>query len=498
MTIFRGKIALESVWEILMERMNLKISIGVAWNLASLLLSRGSTTIFTLFLARLLSPEAFGLIAMMMIVMELAQHFVQSGLGQALIRSQDVSDNDLSTIFYSNIALSVLVYGGLYAVAPFVSAFYETPELIGFLRIMGLVVFLNAMKVVPIAILSRRMNFRSQMVANTIAVFLSGVSAVVLAWQGAGVWSLVVQSIVAAGVSSLLLWYMTAWAPSLVFSIESFRRLFGFGVNLLAIGIVRILVQNSQVIAIGRLFSAEITGLYFFAKKMSHLIAQQLSGAIQTATLPALSTLQDDNALLRYKYRQIIQLMMFVIAPIMALIAALATPLFTVILGDQWAGAVVYMQLLCIVATLYPLHAMNINVLNVKGRSDLVLKIGLLKNAISLLFLFIALPYGVFWIVIGQVANSFVSLLPNTYFTARLIDYGMKAQVKDVAKPIMAAAIAGSAVHYLAHSLAGSQLILLFLGGLVGLTVYMLVSLIIGVEALQFLLSKARSYFTRT
>ena len=473
-----------------MRNMNRKIGIGVAWNLASLLLSRGSSTIFTLFLARLLAPEAFGLIAMIMIVMELAQHLVQSGLGEALIRSKVVSEADFSTIFHANLGLSAVAYASLFMAAPSLAVFYSQSELTDLLRVMGLVVFLNALKVVPTAMLSRQMNFRSQMVANTSGVLVSGVLAVVVAWQGGGVWSLVVQSMANAGVSAFLIWYMASWLPKLMFSRESFRRLFGFGVNLLAIGAIRILVQNSQVIAIGRLFSAEVTGLYFFARKISQLISQQLSDAVQKATLPAMATLQDESVALRYKYRQIIQLMMFIIAPAMALLAALADPLFNAFLGEKWAGAISYLQLLCIVATLYPLHSMNINVLNVKGRSDLVLKIGLLKNAMSLGLLFATIPFGVFWIVVGQVVNSFISLIPNAYFTSRLINYGFRQQILDVVKPVLAAGVAGLSAYCVMETLDSPFVGLLLVGGVTGVAVFLLMSIIIGVEAMRMLLSK--------
>jgi O-antigen/teichoic acid export membrane protein len=479
-----------------MHDMNRKISAGVLWNLVSMLLSRGSATIFMLFLARFLAPESFGLIAMMMIVLELAHHFVQSGLGQALIRSKVVSEEDLSTIFYANLGLSTLTYAGVYWCAPYLAEFYDQAQLIDMLRIMGLVVFFNAMKVVPLAILSRRMNFRLQMMAETTSVLISGVVAVIMAWQGAGVWSLVGQSMAMAACSALLLWYVSSWTPRLQFSLESFRRLFSFGANLLLIGTIRILVENSYVIVIGRFFSAEVTGLYFLARKVSQMIPQQLSGAVQKATFPAMATLQDDNVQLRCKYRQIIQLMMFMMAPIMALLAALAEPLFAVLLGDKWSGAVVYMQLLCIVATLYPLHAMNINVLNVKGRSDLVLKIGLLKNACSIFLLFVTLPYGVFWIVIGQVANSVLSLIPNTYFTVRLIDYGIKQQVLDIAKPVVAAAVAGGATFCLINFIQWSDIFLLVAGGALGVAVFLVASHILGVEALKMLLTKRRSLYT--
>jgi O-antigen/teichoic acid export membrane protein len=473
-----------------MEQMNRKIGNGVAWNLISLLLSRGSSTIFTLFLARLLAPEAFGLIAMIMIVMELAQHFVQSGLGEALIRSKVASEADFSTIFHANLGLSALAYALLFMAAPWLADFYSQSALTDLLRVMGLVVFLNALKVVPTAMLSRQMNFRSQMVANTSGVLVSGLLAVFVAWQGGGVWSLVVQAMVNAGISALLLWYMTSWLPKLMFSGESFRRLFGFGVNLLAVGTIRILVQNSHVIAISRLFSAEVTGLYFFAKKVSQLISQQLSAAVQNATFPAMAKLQDDNAALRHKYRQIIQLMMFIIAPVMALLAALADPLFTAFLGEKWSGAVVYFQLLCVVATLYPLHSMNINVLKVKGRSDLVLKIGLLKNGMSLALLFAMIPFGVFWILVGQVANSFVSLIPNTYFTFRLIDYGVKQQILDIAKPVLAASLAGLSAYMVMEMADFSPLGLLLLGVFTGSVVFLVLSILIGVEAIKIFSSK--------
>lgn len=480
-----------------MKQMNRKIGVGVAWNLASLLLSRGASIIFMLFLARLLAPESFGLIAMMMIVLELGQHFVQSGLGQALIRSRSVSDADLSTVFHSNLGISALVYGMLYAGAPYLAAFYDQVELTGLLRVMGLVVFLNALQVVPVAILSREMRFRPQMIARTSAVGVAGVVAVFMAWLGAGVWSLVAQSLMTAGITALLLWRATRWAPALVFSKESFGRLFGFGANLLAIGTVRILVQNSYVMVIGRAFSAEVTGLYFVARKISELISKQLSQAVQKATFPAMATLQDDNAQLRYKYRQIIQLMMFVIAPVMALMGALAEPMFSVVLGEKWNGAVVYFQMLCVVATLYPLHAMNINVLNVKGRSDLVLKIGLLKNAINLSFLFAMLPFGVFWIVVGQIGSSFIALVPNTYFTARLIDYGITAQLADIAKPVGVSAVGGFAAFGVVQILGEGGVLPMMLGGAFGCAVLLGAAHLTGVEGWRMLLKKGKGYMAR-
>jgi O-antigen/teichoic acid export membrane protein len=470
--------------------MNQKIGAGVLWNLASMFLTRGASTIFLLFLARILAPDAFGLIAMATVVFELANAFVNSGLGAALIRSKSVSDADLNTVFLTNLGLSVAAYVAIFTSAPYIALFYSQPELAEVVRVMGLVVFINAAKIVQIAVLSRKMDFKTQMKANTAASVVSGVLAVTAAYQGWGVWSLVVQMLSQAAMSAVILWLAGNWRPSWQFSIESFLRLFAFGRNLLAEGLLSVLYQNSYVLVIGRFFSAELTGLYFFAKKISNLISQQLTGAVQQATFPALATLQDDNATLKYKYRQIMQLMMFLIAPIMMLLASLAPILIRLAFDEKWQGAVPYLQLLCIVGMIFPLHALNINLLNVKGRSDLVFKVGLVKKAVNLTMLFVAIPYGVLAIVASQVAASFFGLLPNTYFSAKLIDYSLLEQIKDVIKPIAAAMLGGASAWWLGQLLSTHQVVTLALSGLLGASVYLASSAVIRAEGLVMLWGK--------
>ncbi|WP_101676230.1 lipopolysaccharide biosynthesis protein [Alloalcanivorax mobilis] len=432
-----------------MSKINRDISIGVLWNLASIFMSRGASIVFTLFLARLLTPNDFGLVAMIVICFELAGVFVQSGLGQALIQSEKVSDEDLSTVFITNMAMSAFAYCALFLSAPWVAKFYQQPELTLLVRVMGLVVFINAMKIVPTATLSRAMNFKSQMVANTSGVVSSGIVAVTLAYNGAGVWSLVAQMVMAAFVSTLLLWFASVWRPSLIFSVESFLRLFQFGVNLLIEGFLAVLYQNSYVLVIGRFYSAEATGLYFLAKKISNLVSQQMTSAVQQVTFPALSKLQNDNEKLRYKYRQIIQMTMFMIAPVMLLLASLSRPVFEIAFSEKWQGSVPYLQLLCVVGMIYPLHALNVNIMNVKGRSDLVLKVGLAKKAVNLSLLGLSLKYGVLAIAISQVLGSVLALVPNTYYSARLVNYGLVDQLKDAAKPVLSALIAASGLFFL-------------------------------------------------
>ncbi len=478
-----------------MNRINRKITVGFLWNLAGLFLARGSTTLFTILIASVLAPEAFGVVAMAMVAFELANAFVTSGLGQALIRSKYVSEIDLSTVFYSNLFLSVIAYISLFVGAPFVAEFYNQPQLTALLQVMGLVVLINASKVVQIAILSRQMNFKAQMQANTIGAVGSGVLAIAAAFSGWAVWSLIVMMLGQALISAGVLWKISKWRPRLEYSFESFRRLFGFGRNLLAEGLLSVLYQNSYVLVIGRFFSAEVTGLYFFAKKISNLVSQQLAASVQQATFPALATIQDDTELLKQKYRQIMQMMMFLVAPVMALIAGLASSVFELLLDKSWSDAVPFLQLLCVVGFLYPIHMLNINLLNVKGRSDLVLKLGFVKKAVNVALLFAAIPYGVIGVVFSQVIGSLLALIPNTYFTVRLINYSLRQQVFDVLKPAIAATIAAYFSFILSENNGAPSIAWLLFGAGAGCFIYLLSSYLLRVDGAIICMKQVKVMF---
>ncbi|HEX7003867.1 MAG TPA: lipopolysaccharide biosynthesis protein [Trueperaceae bacterium] len=472
--------------------MNRKIAFGVLWNLATLMLGRGASIIFTLFLARLLAPEAFGLIAMTAVIFEVADVLIQSGLGHALIRSRNVSHADLSTVFLTNIGLSIIAYGAQYFLAPQIAAFYGEPELTPLVRVAGLIVLLNAFKVVQTAIFRRELNFKPELIATSTGALISGVGALCLAYFGAGVWSLVAQLLLAAAASSAVLWTVSDWRPSLIFNPASFNRLFGFGSQLALEGVIEVVYQNSYIFVVGRLFSAELTGLYFFARKIIQLVSHQLSRAVEQAIYPALAPLQDDNSTLREKYRQIVHLTLFTMAPVMSLMAVLADPLFSLLFGDRWGGAVLYVQLLAIVGALHPLHALNVNVLNLKGRSDLVVQSGLLKKGMGFAILFATMPFGLTAIVAGQALGSILSLVPNMLYTYRLIEYRPAVQITEASKPLAAALLAGGA-SYSTRLLASdlSPLVQLLSAGSLGLLVYLVGCAAVGAEGYRLTMQRA-------
>lgn len=468
--------------------MNQKISTGVIWNFVNLFASRGATVLFTLLLARFLAPEAFGLIAMMMVIIEFANILVASGFGAALIRSKEVSDVDLSTIFWANLGISAIVYVGLFFLAPLIAEFYNQPQLTSLTRVLGFIVFINAGRVVQVAILSRAMNFRVEATANTVGVLISGSVALWLAYNGGGAWSLVTQSLLSALLAVTILWVASQWRPKFVFSKESFSRLFKFGRNLLIEGLLRTLYQNSYILVIGRVFSAELTGLYFLAKRISHIVTSQFTAAVETATYPALSTLQDNDESLKRKYRQVIQMLMFITAPTMIAMGAFAEPLFQLFLDAKWHSAVVYLELLAIVAVLYPMHAINLNVLKVKGRSDLVLKVGLIKKSINLTLLFLSIPFGVKGIIIGQVIGSLIALIPNTYYSKKLIGYSIVQQISDSSKPIFSSLVALAiwlGVIFL-FRLEEAYVLQLVVGSIIYSSLFLLLSVVFRVDGVRY------------
>src|SRR5690606_32904265 len=344
--------------------------------------------------------------------------------------------------FLTNLAFSVLIYLALYLSAPWVARFYEQPELIPLIRAIGLVLFINAFKVVQLALLNRDMNFKSLMHINSAATIVAGTIAVLMAYSGLGVWSLVAQFMIAAAVSTGLLWLSGSWRASLAFSGASFKRMFGFGSKLTIESTLNVLYENSYVLVIGRVFSAEATGLYYFAKRIRDLVVDQLNSAVQQATYPAMAQLQDEMDGLRRMYRIILQLLFYVTAPALLLVAVLAGPLFELAFDARWAPAVPYLQLLCIAGILLPIHTVNFNMLKVKGRTDLALYAGIAKKAIHLLLLAASIPFGLTGIVAGQIVAAVLSSLYYMHCSSALIGYTWAAQLRDAFEPVAAAALA--------------------------------------------------------
>jgi len=404
---------------------------GVLWNFTEQFSRRGLEIIITLLLARFLAPEAYGHMAMMVVFLALAGTIMNSGLREALIRKKLVKQIDYNTAFYSNLFLGILSYFLLFVSAPAIADFYEEPELVVLIRVAGLSILINAFQVVQIADLTRALNFRTQLLTTVPATIISGVSAVFLAYAGWGVWALIAQILLSAFFITMFLWWSNAWRPTWTYSRNSLREMMGFGSYLFLENIFSIISKNLYIVVIAKLFGSGIAGYYFFATKIKELVTIQLISSIQKVTYSALANYQDDNRALKSGYRKVIGVATFIIFPVLTIIAALAEPLFKTFLPDRWLPAVPYLQLVLLSGIFFPLNNINLNILLVKGRSDLVLFIGFLKKIMLIGILLVSYRYGIYGILIGQIIGSVLNYIPNSYYSTRLINYPIRQQVSD-------------------------------------------------------------------
>lgn len=451
-----------------------KTLLGIAWNFTEQFSRRGVGLLTTFVLAYFLTPADFGLVAMMAVFIALASSLMDMGFKQALIRLKQAGQEDFDTAFYANILLGLLSYLLLFSCAPWIAVFYEEPQLTSLIRIAGLVVLIHAFQIVQSAILSRALNFKAQFKASLPAALVSSLVALLLAYQGAGVWALVVQVLVAELLIAVILWRQAAWRPAAGFNRVSLSSMYAFGYKLFLAGLLDTVFKNIYILVISKLFTASAAGLYFFAEKIKDLVLSQLVGSIQTVTYPALSTLQDDDAQLKLSYRSLIGVTSFLLSPALIFLAALAEPLFQLLLPEKWWPAAAYLQLMCLAALLYPLHAINLNILQVKGRSDLFLYLELMKKAIVVVVLLVSVQFGVLGILVGQLVSSILCYLPNSYYSVQLIGYSVAEQLADFLPGMLLAGLIGAGIYAATLLWDTGPLLILILSGGSGVVLYCL------------------------
>jgi teichuronic acid exporter len=419
---------------------------GLVWTFAQQFGNQAIGFVVSLILARLLLPEEFGLIGMISVVIAIGGSLLNAGLTQSLIRGKNLDQEDYSTVFYFNLIASILIYILAYLLAPFISDFYDQPVLTNIVRLYCLTFITSAFSAVQMARLTKRMEFKTLAFIGIPSNLLGGVVGVSMAYLGYGVWSLVWSYICTTLGRTIQLWIYSKWSPSLVFSRKKFKEHFSFGYKLTLSGLLNTFYNNIYLIVIGRFFSANQVGLYTRAETMKQLPVTNLSNALNKVTYPLFSTIQDDDVRLKKVYKQLMQMVVYIITPILVFMAVLAEPLFRFLFTEKWVPAVPYFQILCANGILYPIHAYNLNVLKVKGRSDLFLKLEVVKKIIITIAIVIALQFGIFALLYGQVATSILGFFINTYYTGRFIDYPGWEQAKDIAPIIGLTLLCGAAI----------------------------------------------------
>ena len=444
---------------------------GLFWSSVERFSNQGVSFVFSIILARILAPSDFGIVAMIGIFFAVAQSFVDSGFSNALVRKTDRREEDLSTCFYFNIGVGIVAYTVLFLIAPFIADFYNQPILSPIIRITGLGVVLNSLCVVQQALFTIRIDFKSQAKVTLSATIISGIVGVVLAYQGYGVWALVWQGVVMSLVRMGLLWLMSKWRPKTGFSKDSFHYLFGYGSKLLASGLLDTIYNNIYPIVIGKFYSPSQLGNYSRALSFAQLPSSNITSILQRVTFPVLSSIQDDLPRLQTNYRRLLKLSAFIVFPLMMGLAAVAFPLIRVVLTPKWEGCSLYLQIICFALMWYPIHAINLNLLQVKGRSDLFLRLEIIKKIVGVCIMCITIPLGITAMCIGMVVSSLISLFINTHYTGKLIYVGYIKQMRDLLPIFINSLIMGGIV-YLCIQISDNDIVQLSLGIVVGLISY--------------------------
>lgn len=468
---------------------------GVSWSLVDNVASSGISFIVGIVLARILSPAEFGLLGMITVFIAVSNSIVDSGFSSALIRKPNATPVDYNTVFYFNLLIGVLLYFLLFLSAPAISNFFHEPLLIPVTRVMGIVLIINAFSLIQRTLLEKKVDFKTQAIISLIASVTSGIVGIAMALYGFGVWSLVGQQLSRQLLNSIFLWIFSSWRPAREFSKKSFKELFGFGSKLLVSEMINTLYKNLYYLIIGKFYSASQLGQYTRAELFNNVFSSNLTAVVQRVSYPVLSSIQDEADRLKQAYRRVIKTTMLVTFACMLGLSAIAKPLIIILIGNKWLPAVAFIQIICFAEMLYPLHAINLNMLQVKGRSDLFLKLEIIKKLFAILPISLGIFYGIEYMLWGSVLTSFVAYFLNSYYSARLVDYSTRTQLKDIF-PTFVVSLAVAAIMWSITLLNYSVMLTLLLqcstGLLLGIIVYELIKLPEYLELKEIVLSSIK------
>jgi len=421
---------------------------GLLWSFIDNFTVQGVHFAVGIVLARLLSPNDFGLIGMITIFISISQWFISSGFGQALIRKQDCSQADFSTVFFFNLTAGIILYSVLFFSAPLISKFFSEPELNLLIKVFGLNLIIISFTIIQQTQLTKRLDFKLQTQISLISSIISGIVGITMALIGFGVWSLVYKSLVEYGIRSSLFWFLNKWRPSFIFSRDSFNELFGFGYKLMLRGLIYTVFNNIYYAIIGKYYSTATLGYFTKAEQFSNLFSHNINKVVNRVTYPSLSELQNDKNELKEAYRKIFISLVYLTSVLMITLGALAEPIIIVLIGEKWRASIVLLQMLSIIGLLYPLADFNLTVLKIVGNSSLILKLEIIKRILSIPIIVIGIVLGINYLLLGIIVLTIIEVLVNGYYSGRYISYDLKEQIKDNLPSILLAFIVGAGIYF--------------------------------------------------
>lgn len=442
------------------------------WSVSERISLQATHMVISVVMARLLEVGEFGLIGMLAIFTGTAQSLVDSGFGSALIQKKDPSQTDSSSIFYFNIAIGIFLASILFFGAPLFGDFYNQPRLIPITRVLSLSLVIKAFGIVQISMMRRTLDFKGHFVVSMIAVPISGLSGIIAAVSGLGVWSLVIQNLTQSLAQTVSLWVISKWRPTWSFSFSSLKTMFSFGSKLLVAGLIETVFTNLYQTFIGRVYSKEDVGFYDRAFTTQSAATVVTSMALGQVIFPAFSPYQDDNRTLKQVHSKIIKMSMFLHMPLMIGLMAIAEPLFIFVYTDKWAVSIPYFQLLCIIGLLHPIVVQNYNLFRIKGHSDLHLKLEIMKYVFTAIAIALTYQYGIIGLIYGQIAVAIITQLIVSFVAGKLIDYSLGELLFSLLPIALTSILMGSAVYCIGELNINSNLLTVILQTVVGVGLY--------------------------
>ena len=424
---------------------------GVGWSAADALLGQGVTFVTGLVLARLLSPEEYGLVGICLIFTTILNGIVDSGFSNALIRKKDTTNEDYNTMFITNLGISIVLYVLLFFASSNISTFFERKELTPLIKVMGSVLIINALSITQITVLTKKLDFKTKTKTSLLSAIISGIVGIGMAYTGFGVWALVAQVLSKQTIYTIGLWFFNRWWPDFSFNKENFKYMWGFGSKLMLSGLLSNIWNQLYQVVVGKFYSRATLGQYSRSKEYANIFSANITSIVQRVSYPVLSEIQDDKNRMVAAYRKVIKVTMFVTCVCMISLGAVAEPLIYCLIGPKWHEAATYLPLICISMSLYPLHAINLNMLQIQGRSDIFLYLDLIKKVIGLFPLAIGIFVSIYGMLIGSIVTGLISFFLNSYYTGKRLGYTSRMQLRDVSSSYGVAFIVAVAVYFLKY-----------------------------------------------
>lgn len=443
---------------------------GTVWSAADAFLGQGVTFLVGIVLARLLSPDEYGLIGICLIFNTVLNGIVDSGFSNALIRKNNCTEDDFNTMFITNMFFSLGLYLMLYIFSPNISVFFSRNDLTPIIRVTGLLLICNALCITHLTILTKRIDFKTKTKASLSCAIISGGIGICMAYMGCGVWSLVAQMISKQLVYALTLWVLVKWYPTFRFSWSSFHYMWGFGWKLMLSGLLNNIWNQLYQVVVGKFYSPATLGQYSRSRQFANLFSENFTSIIQRVSYPALANIQNDKDRMVAAYRKVIKMTMFVTVTVLFALGASAEPFIYCLIGPKWNEAASFLPLICITLTLYPLHAINLNMLQILGRSDIFLYLEIIKKIIALIPIGLGIFVGIYWMLVGSIFTGLISFFLNSWYTGKKLHYNSWMQLKDVSSAYGIATLLATCIFFIKF-LPISYWIVLALQFLVGLAV---------------------------